>query len=187
MRGLPGRSSDNAKPAAAYRDFDIRIGSPVDDGLCPGVDRVGFGIAAVIQVDCGDFGAGQHESDAMTYAFLHRVSRFGVRRPCCGIVVFSAAMRKSCLERRLRPLTAVTSCPEPYDPLIFLIKQSERARRHIEVAIESPLRCIRCVYRPSVIHCEEPSSDEKIAARVPLTRAAPVRISKESGRLNQPR
>src|SRR5262249_9067865 len=177
MRGLPDRSSDDAKPATAYRDFDIRFGSPIDDGLCPGVDRAGFGIAAVIQVDCGDFGVGQHESDAMTYAFLHGVSRFGVRRPCCGIVVFSAAMRKSRLERGLRPLTAVTPRPEPYDPLIFLRKQSERGRQHIEVAIESPLRCIRYVYRPSVIHCEEPSSDEKIAAR----------ISGESGRLDQPR
>src|SRR5262249_23875128 len=113
MRGLPDRSSDNAKPAAAYRDLDIRIGSPIDDGLCPGVDRAGFGIAAAIQGDCGDFGAGQHESDAMTYAYLHGVSRFSVRRPCCGIVVFSAAIRKSCLERWLRPLTAVTSRPEP--------------------------------------------------------------------------
>src|SRR5262249_49077018 len=160
MRGLSGRSSDNAKPAAAYRDFDIRIGSPIDDGLCPGVDRAGFGIAAVIQVDCGDFRAGQYESDAMTYAFLHGVSRFGVRTPCCGIVGSSAAMRKSCLERGLRPLTAVTSRPEPYDPLIFLRKQSERARQHIEIAIETPMRCIRCVYCPSVIHCEEPSSAE---------------------------
>src|SRR5262245_37666500 len=139
MRGLPGRSSDNAKTAAAYRDFDIRIGSPIDDGLCPGVDRAGFGIAAVIQVDCGDFGVGQHESDAITYAFLHGVSRFGVRRPCGGIVVFSAAMRKSCLERGLRPLTAVTSCPEPYDPLIFLRKRSERARH----TLRSPLK-VRC-------------------------------------------
>src|SRR5262245_17321521 len=187
MRDLPGRSSDNAKPAAAYRDFDIRIGSPIDDGLCPGVDRAGFGIAAVIQVDCGDFRAGQHESDAMTYAFLHGVSRFGVRRPCCGIIVSSAAMRKSCLERGLRPLTAVTSRPVPYDPLIFLRKQSERDRQYIEGAIESPRCSIRFFYRPSVIHCEEPSSTEKNATRVPVTRAASVRISKESHRLDQPR
>src|SRR5262245_62108983 len=182
MGGLSGRSSDNAKPTAAYRDFDVRIGSPIDDCLCPGVDRAGFGIATVIEVGCGDFCTGQHESDAMTYAFLHGVSRFGVRRPCCGIVVFSAEMRKSCLERRLRQLTRVAFRPEPYDPLITLKKWSERNRQHIKVAIESPWRCIRCVYPPSVIHCDEPSSRKDCDA-VPVTRAASVRISKGSGRL----
>src|SRR5262245_14222227 len=187
MGGLSGRSSDNAKPTAAYRDFDVRIGSPIDDCLCPGVDRAGFGIATVIEVGCGDFCTGQHESDAMTYAFLHGVSRFGVRRPCCGIVVFSAAMRKSCLERGLRPLTAITSRPEPCDPLIFLRKQSERDRQRSDVAIES-LRCsIRFFFRHSAIHCERNLRAEKTAARVPVTRAASVRISKVSDRLTRPR
>src|SRR5262249_26231430 len=92
------------------------------------------------------------------------MSRFGVRRPCCGIVVFSAATRKSCLERGLRPLTAVTPGPEPYDPLIFLRKQSERDRQRSDVAIES-LRCsIRSFFRHSAIHCEEPSSRKDCGA-----------------------
>jgi hypothetical protein len=66
MRGLPGRSSDNAKPAAAYRDFDICVRSLINDGLRPWIDRAGFGITTMIKIDGGDFGVGQHESDAMT-------------------------------------------------------------------------------------------------------------------------
>jgi hypothetical protein len=35
-------------------------------GQRPGIDRASFGITTVIKIDCGDFGAGQHESDAIT-------------------------------------------------------------------------------------------------------------------------
>jgi hypothetical protein len=52
--------------------------------------------------------------------------------------------------------------PTPWDPLIYLTKRPECIWQRTDIAIESLRRSIPFIFRPSVIHYEEPSSRNRV-------------------------
>src|SRR5262249_2637876 len=52
--------------------------------------------------------------------------------------------------------------PTPWDPLIYLTKRPECIWQRTDIAIEILRRSIPFIFRPSVIHYEEPSSRNRV-------------------------
>src|SRR5271155_86580 len=73
-----GRCADDAKPGSAHSDLGIGAARLSENIPRPGVDLAGFGIAAMIEIDRGDFGAGQRKADTVRLAVTHSLRRGGV-------------------------------------------------------------------------------------------------------------
>jgi hypothetical protein len=73
-----GRRSDNAQSAATNRDLSVGATRLIKNILSSSVDLAGCCVAAVIEIDGGDFSVGQSEPDTIGFPVAHSLRCFCV-------------------------------------------------------------------------------------------------------------
>ena len=103
MLGGPLCDSDDAQAGARNRDLMISRRRGVQDLLRPGVDRPRLWVAAVVEVDRTDFGAGERKPNAISLACQDGSYRGTARAPRRRVVIGGVPGGVVAAEGRLGP------------------------------------------------------------------------------------
>ena len=154
VQSVTGSDAPDSKPRTAYCDFSVAVQRLLEHELRPVIDRTGYSIAAMIEIDRGKvFLLRQNIGNAITMSGLHGGERSAVICPGIGIRYAGVSLRTCRHKRRLLPATARLRRPAPNRPLRPLEQRRQGARQLREIGLmRRGLRVNRVV-----AHCAVPS------------------------------